>query len=534
MRFAPGYGKQIRYYDPFVYQKREFLPRTRVVGGEMKPNKTVKNCLGGLLVGLTLSSPLFAQDLPLVYSSENTGEACTKPKIPTLAEAKAYAMLPDPFKMVSGTRITKFSEWACRRAEMKAQIEGLEIGVKPPKPKDVKATFSGGTLTVTITGDNGKSITLTSKMTIPTSGTGPYPVIIGFDSPTGSLPAAAFSSRNIATMTFTTSQVSKDGTRSATNPFNVIYPDLVANGQYSAWSWGVSRLIDGLELTQEQTKIDLKHIAVSGCSRWGKGALFAAAFDERIALSLPQEAGGGGTAAWRVSETIGEVEKLGATDKNWFMQSMFSWAGSNVPKLPHDHHFLLAMIAPRAVFVIANGAKDYVWLAEESGYVSSRAGEETFKALGIPDRLGFSHSGHTHCGFPANQQEQLYAFLDKFMLGKTATTTGISTNPFASTDYNKWIADWKGQAITKDAATSMASAYRHGKGMRAFANGHRNGITLEAPGSFTYQWLNHMGQVLESGMGAGKISLKGQYQPGVYLARLSHRHESTVIKFIHR
>lgn len=494
----------------------------------MKPNKW----LFSLLVGASAGGAAFSQDLPLVYTTENTGEACAKPKIPTLAEAKAYAMLPDPFRMVSGERITKFSEWACRRAEMKAQIEGIEIGVKPPKPKDVKATYSGGTLTVTITGDNGKAITLTSKLSIPTSGSGPFPVIIGFDSPTGSLPASAFSGRNIATMTFSTAQVSKDGTRSATNPFNVIYPELLANGQYSAWSWGVSRLIDGLELTQDQTKIDTRHIAVSGCSRWGKGALFAAAFDERIALALPQEAGGGGTAAWRVSETIGEVEKLGATDKNWFMQSMFSWAGSNVPKLPHDHHFLLAMIAPRAVFVIANGAKDYVWLAEESGYVSSRAGEETFKALGIPDRLGFSHSGHTHCGFPANQQDQLYAFLDKFLLGKTANTTGISTNPFAGTDYNKWIADWKGQTIAKDAVTGMEYAFPNGKGMRAFADVNQAGITLEAPGAFTYKLIDSQGKSLETGSAQGRASLRGDYPRGIYLARISNRHESSVIKFI--
>lgn len=471
-----------------------------------------------------------AQSLPLVYTQENTGEACAKPKVPTLAEAKAYAMLPDPFKMVSGDRITKFSQWACRRAEMKAQIETIEIGPKPPKPKDVTATYANGTLTVKVTEANGKSLTLTSKITLP-SGSGPFPVVIGFDSQTGSLPATNFSSRNIATMNFTTSQVTKDQAKSANDPFFQLYPDLTANGQYSAWSWGVSRLIDGLELTQDQTKIDTKHIAVTGCSRWGKGALFAGAFDERIALTLPQEAGGGGTAAWRVSETIGEVEKLGATDKNWFMRSMFDWAGSNVPKLPHDHHFLLAMIAPRAVYVIANGARDYVWLAEESGYVSSRAGEETFKALGIPDRLGFSHSGHTHCGFPSNQQAELNAFLDKFMLGKEAKTDGIAVNPFANTDYNKWIADWKGQTITPD-ATGLEGTARRPQGIRYFAGANASGIALEAEGDYAYRILDPVGRALESGQGRDRILLSGNYRPGLYLAEFTQGEHSTRMRFV--
>ena len=82
-------------------------------------------------------------------------------------------------------------------------------------------------------------------------------------------------------------------------------------GSYAAWPWGVSRLIDGLELVADELPIDLEHLAITGCSFAGKMALFSGAFDERIALTIAQESGGGGAAAWRVSETLGEVGNAG-------------------------------------------------------------------------------------------------------------------------------------------------------------------------------------------------------------------------------
>lgn len=471
-----------------------------------------------------------AQQLPLAYADENTGAVCPAPKVPAVDEAKAYAMLPDPFAKADGSgQIKKFSEWGCRRAEIKAQIETIEIGRKPPRPKDITATYSDGTLTVKVTESNGKSLTLTSKITLP-SGTGPFPAVIGFDGPAGSLPANVFSSRNIAQIPFTTRQVTVDGQKSASDPFFQLYPDLTANGQFSAWAWGVSRLIDGLELAKAQLPIDTKHLAVTGCSRWGKGALFAGAFDERIALTLPEESGGGGMPAWRVSETLGNVEKLGATDHNWFMQSMFKWSGANVPKLPHDHHELAAMVAPRALFVIGNGAMDYEWLAEQSAYVSSRAAEEVYKAMGIPDRFGFSHSGHTHCAFPSNQTADLSAFVDKFLLGKTANTTGISTNPFATVDYDKWISAWKGQSIAPD-ATGLEGTRLGKAGIRVMVDPFGSKAILAAKGPFTYRLLNTLGRPIESGAGTGAVAIARSAPPGVYLLQVTLDGASHGVRF---
>lgn len=198
-------------------------------------------------------------------------------------------------------------------------------------------------------------------------------------------------------------------------------------------------MIDGLEKVEKKSRIDLSHLAVSGCSFAGKMALFAGAFDERIALTIAQEPGGGGVDAWRVSETLGNVETLGRTSYAWFLESMRQFAGKNVNRLPIDHHELAALIAPRALLVLGN--TDYEWLAEESNYVSCQAARMVWKAFGIEDRMGFSiQGGHMHCMLPESQYPEVEAFIDKFLLGKTDVDTFVSkADMFEDVDYLKWM-----------------------------------------------------------------------------------------------
>jgi dienelactone hydrolase len=338
-----------------------------------------------------ISMGSFAQ-LPLVYTVENTGANCAAPPLPALNQLPVIEPLTDPFVRSNGSsRSTSFSDWACRRNEIKQEIEYYEIGTKPPRPDNITAGFSGSTLTVQVT-RNGQSMTLTAQVILPT-GAGPFPAVIGMNSGTGSLPATIFSSRNIARITYSHDQVTTYNNPQLTNPFYRLYPEYNLNnsGQYSAWAWGVSRIIDGLELVQSALPINLSRIAVTGCSYAGKMALFAGAFDERVALTIAQESGGGGAPAWRVSETLGDVERLGSTSNQWFKNDMFQFAGANVPRLPHDHHELMAMVAPRALLVTGN--TDYMWLANPSCYVSARATKEVYNTFGIGDRFGFYIDG---------------------------------------------------------------------------------------------------------------------------------------------
>jgi hypothetical protein len=385
---------------------------------------------------------LLAETPPLVYSVENTGDKNKKPVMPPLELLPGVDQLTDPFAWsVSDKRSEKFKDWSKRRAEIAWEIQHYEIGTKPVRPDSIKASYANGVLTVQVT-KNGKSLTITAAVKLP-EGKGPFPAIIGINSGTGSLPATVFNERNIAQITFSHNQVTTYYKHSNNDPYYQLYPDLNVDntGQYSAWAWGVSRIIDGLELCGKDLPIDLKHLAVSGCSYAGKMALFSGAFDERIALTIAQESGGGGVAAWRVSQTLGKVENLGATNYDWFRNDMLQFKDANVSKLPFDHHELCAMIAPRALLVLGN--PDYAWLADESGYVSIQAAREVWKKFGIADRCGFSIlGGHGHCQLPKAQNPDLEAFVDKFLLGYQNVNTDITKHPFQNVDYKKWFSGW--------------------------------------------------------------------------------------------
>lgn len=412
-----------------------------------------------LLVCTTfVSASLFAQDLPLVYDVEHTGASLSKPVLPDFDKLQIVRPLPDPFAWSDGSgRSTKFGDWKRRRAEIKAEIEHYGIGRKPDRPKDISASYADGTLTVKVT-ENGETLTLTSKIQLP-SGDGPFPAVIGIGRGTGSLPSDIFATRKVATIAFNFSQVMSHTQKRGKEPINRLYPDLTYIGAYSAWSWGVSRLIDGLELVKDDLPIDLKRIGVTGCSFAGKMALFAGAFDERIALTIAQESGGGGAAAWRVSETLGNVEKLGNTSNAWFIEDMFRFS-NRVPKLPYDHHELMAMVAPRALLILGN--PDYEWLADESGYVSCRAAHEVWKTFGVSDRFGFSIvAGHRHCQLPEDQSPEVEAFVDKFLLSKADANTSVTKHPFKETNHKQWYDGWLAGKSTfpKFDATNVESVF---------------------------------------------------------------------------
>jgi hypothetical protein len=169
--------------------------------------------------------------------------------------------------------------------------------------------------------------------------------------------------------------------------------------------------------------------------------LFAGAFDERIALTIAQEPGGGGHTAWRVTEKLdGKRETLRNAQGSFWYREDFNQFNEAVTKLPYDHHELMAMVAPRALLVLGN--TDYEWLADESGYVGCKAASEVWKALGVPDRFGFSIvGGHMHCKLPDIQKPEVVAFVEKFLLGNQSANTNVARSPF-NTDLSRWIT-WK-------------------------------------------------------------------------------------------
>lgn len=402
----------------------------------MKTSGTILTII--LAAGLSLACSTARKQIPLTFDKENTASGFKTPTMHEIQDLPVVETLPDPFLFSDGTRkVEKYSDWEERRAEVMAELQHYEIGIKPATPKEcIKAHMSGDTLIVDIT-VNGETLTIHSYIQYP-EGEGPFPAIIGIGMGAGSLPPHIFSERNIAMISFPFWEVMQHTQKRGEEPLNRLYPDNIEMGNYAAWSWGVSRLIDGLEIVEKESRIDLEHLAISGCSFAGKMALWAGAFDERIALTIAQEPGGGGAAAWRISETLGNVETLGNTNFAWFKESMRAFSGENVSRLPMDHHELCALVAPRALLVFGN--PDFEWLAEESGYVSCVAARKVWEKFGIGDRMGYSFiDGHGHCMLPESQWPELEAFVDKFLLGLDVQTDVQTAPMFQEVDTEKWI-----------------------------------------------------------------------------------------------
>lgn len=404
---------------------------------------------------LSVSLLIDASDvIPLAYNKEDTSTGYPSIALPPIEKMPAITTLPDPLALAdSSRRVTDIAGWERRRSEILQQLRHYELGAKPYVARDsVEAEIVNDTLIVNVH-EKGKILTLKAAIVYP-EGDGKFPAVIGIGFPTGSLPSELFIDRGVAGIAFDFTQVMSHTQTRGNEPINLLYPEHVEMGAYSAWPWGISRIIDGLEITNDRSRIDTSRIGVTGCSFAGKMALFAGATDERITLTIAQEPGGGGVASWRVSETLGDVETLGRTNYAWFKESMRQFSDSNVSKLPIDHHEVAALIAPRALLILGN--PDYEWLADESSYVASVATREVWKTFGIADRMGYSiEANHMHCVLPKSQYDDVRAFIDRFLLGIDSVSTGnvLRAPMFNDVDTDKWM-PWRQSAGSSRAAVA--------------------------------------------------------------------------------
>jgi len=377
---------------------------------------TMKSTMLLLLLALCVV-PQGAKAQPRVYEQENTGAAFALKQFKAVQDLPVIKTLPDALQGV-----TAFGDWERRRNEIGSLIQHYGIGTKPAMESgQVTAHMEGDTAIVVDVTVGGQTLTLRSVIHYPNVGRPPYAVMIGTDMLT--LPRDLFQGRPVAFMTFHSAQVNdyKQFGRHhdrGEHHFDRLYPSLTANGAYSEWAWGMSRLIDGLQfLGPDVTKIDTRRIGVSGCSYAGKMALYCGAFDERIALTIAQEPGGGGAAAWRAShESTENLEDLDKTDYHWFLESQKeNFGGDNVYRLPYDQHELCAMVCPRALLLLGN--PDYVWLADGSMRISADAAQKVWERFGIANRFGCDIlGGHGHCQLPLEQYAVTQSFIDRFLL----------------------------------------------------------------------------------------------------------------------
>jgi hypothetical protein len=319
--------------------------------------------------------------------------------------------LPDPLRCVDGSRVTTREQW-----EQKRRHETLELfrkhvyGRQPPKPAkvtfdlletDAKAMDGRATMRrvkITSSHGQGKSFAFEAAVTFPNSSAGiPRPAFLLINNrpaasadPTrreknGFWPAEEIIARGYATAVFRTNDVDPDKKDEASRAQGVrgVWP--AGGGKVgedawatiAAWAWGASRVLDYLQTVPE---IDGSKVAVIGHSRGGKTALWAAAEDTRFAMAISNDSGCGGAALSR--RRFGEtVEAINRGFPYWFCDNFKKFNGRE-DDLPIDQHQLVALIAPRPVYV-ASADADF-WADQRGEFLSVVHASPVYALYGQP------------------------------------------------------------------------------------------------------------------------------------------------------
>ena len=167
-------------------------------------------------------------------------------------------------------------------------------------------------------------------------------------------------------------------------------------GSLRAWAWGAARGLDYLETDPD---VDAKHVGIEGVSRYGKAALVTLAFEDRFAMGLIGSSGKGGATLHRRIFGEGLENLTGSGEYHWMAGNYIKYAAIesttgawNADMLPVDSHHLIALCAPRLVFMSYGIPEqgDALWLDQYGSWQATIAAGEVYKLLGAKD-LGLSN-----------------------------------------------------------------------------------------------------------------------------------------------
>ncbi len=395
------------------------------------------------------------------------------PKSPNAAnydESKAnpYPKLPDPLRLKNGERVTSQKMWWNQRRPELLEDFDREVYGRVPKnaPKvtwEVTSTTretNGGTPVITkkLAGhvDNSSdpivTVNIYLTLTTPANAVGPVRVIMQFSWSPEVMAALAkrFPEMNTsssgptwqqqllakgwgyAVYIPTTVQADKGDelTQGVIGLVNKGQPRQLDDwGALRAWAWGASRALDYFET---EKSVDAKQVGVAGHSRYGKAALVAMAYDQRFAIAYISSSGEAGAKLFRhnFGEQIGNV--AGTGEYHWMAGNFLKYAGPLTENdLPVDAHELIALCAPRPVFIGSGATNGDGWADAKGMFLAAVGAGPVYKLLGKKDLgtsefppietaliggdIGFrQHSGgHT----PAPNWPTFLAFVDRYIKG---------------------------------------------------------------------------------------------------------------------
>ncbi len=154
-------------------------------------------------------------------------------------------------------------------------------------------------------------------------------------------------------------------------------------GALRAWAWGASRALDYFETDKA---LDAKHVGIEGHSRYGKAALATMAYEPRFAIAYVSSSGEGGAKLHRRDR--GEIVEnvAGTGEYHWMAGNFIKYAGPlNWGDLPVDSHELIALCAPRPVFISAGSTNGDAWVDAKGSFLAAAAAGPVYRLLGKKD-----------------------------------------------------------------------------------------------------------------------------------------------------